>query len=176
MSWVVKWTIFYVFCLVCTEQEFFTTCVALYFKQWQQSLKIRRRMKYLLNQVKYLFYMLVIVNLFQFFQLKNMLWSNLNKICVCILTLLLAFPISVLLRSSNFTSGQISSDFIWEERELKKLSIQVESLASFFGLPFRAAFNLSILLPIIPFWSVGLSGKFRIFQHAQSSCWMVMCQ
>ena len=47
-----------------------------------------------------------------FFPLKNMLPDNLNKICVHILTLLLAFPVSVLLTSSNFTSGEISSDFI----------------------------------------------------------------
>ena len=47
-----------------------------------------------------------------FFPLKNMLPDNLNNICVRILTLLLAFPISVLLTSSNFTSGGISSDFI----------------------------------------------------------------
>ena len=66
-----------------------------------------------------------------FFQLKYMLPDNLNKICVHILTLLLAFPISVLL-----TSGGISSDSIWEERKLKKTWIQVESLTSFFGLPF----------------------------------------
>ena len=56
-----------------------------------------------------------------FFHLKNMLPDNLNKICVCILTLLLVFPISVLLTSSNFCSGGISSDFIGEERKLKKL-------------------------------------------------------
>ena len=31
-----------------------------------------------------------------------------------------AFPISVLLTSSNFTSGRRSSDSIWEERKLKK--------------------------------------------------------
>ena len=43
-----------------------------------------------------------------FFALKN----NLNKICVHILTLLLAFLNSVLLTSSNFTSGGISSDFM----------------------------------------------------------------
>ena len=47
-----------------------------------------------------------------FFHIKNMLPDNLNKICVHILRLLLAFPISVLLTSSNFTSGGISSDFI----------------------------------------------------------------
>ena len=48
-----------------------------------------------------------------FFALKkNMLADNLNKICVHILTFLLAFLISVLLTSSNFTSGRISSDFM----------------------------------------------------------------
>ena len=48
-----------------------------------------------------------------FFALKkNMLADNLNKICVHILKLLLAFLISVLLTSSNFTSGGISSDFM----------------------------------------------------------------
>ena len=98
--------------------------------------------------------MLDLVILPHFFHLKNMLPENLNKICVRILTLLLAFPISVLLTSSNFTSGRISSDFIWEERKLKKLWIQAECLTSFFGLPFWAAFTLSILLPIIPFWSI----------------------
>ena len=82
-------------------------------------------------------------------------WSviSIQKICVHILTLFLAFPISMFLASSSFTSGGISSDFIWEERKLKKLWIQVESLTSFFGLPFWAAFTLSILLLIIPFWS-----------------------
>ena len=45
-------------------------------------------------------------------------------------------------------------NFIWKERKLKKLWIQVECLTSFFGLPFWAAFTLSILLPIIPFWSI----------------------
>ena len=62
--------------------------------------------------LKYLFYMLDLVILPHFFHLKNMLPEILNKICVRILTLLLAFPISVLLTSSNFTSGRISSDFI----------------------------------------------------------------
>ena len=104
--------------------------------------------------LKYLFYMLHIVIRPHFSHLKNMLPDNLNKICVHILTLLLDFSISVLLTSSNFTSGGISSDFIWEERKLKKLWIQVECLTSFFGLPFWAAFTLSILLPIIPFWSI----------------------
>ena len=47
-----------------------------------------------------------------FFYLKDMLPEILNKICARILTLLLAFPISVLFTSSNFTSGRISSDFI----------------------------------------------------------------
>ena len=38
-------------------------------------------------------------------------------------------------------------------KEIKKTLIQIECLTSFFGLPFRAAFTLSTLLPIIPFWS-----------------------
>ena len=125
--------------------------------------------------LKYLIHMLNIAILPHFFHLKNMLPDNLNKICVRILTLLLAFSISVLLTSSNFTSGGISSDFIWEERKLKKLWIQVECLTSFFGLPFWAAFTLSILLPIISLGVVGLSCKFHIFQHVESSGWMVMC-
>ena len=66
--------------------------------------------------------MLDIMILPHFFHLKNMLPDNLNKICVRILTLLLAFSISVLLTSSNFILGGISSDFIWEERKLKKLN------------------------------------------------------
>ena len=65
--------------------------------------------------------MLDIVILPHFFHLKNMLPDNLNKICVRILILLLAFPISVLLTSSNFTSGGILSDFIGEKRKLNKL-------------------------------------------------------
>ena len=65
--------------------------------------------------------MLDIVILPHFFHLKNMLQNNLNKICVRILILLLAFPISVLLTSSNFTSGGILSDFIGEKRKLNKL-------------------------------------------------------
>ena len=96
-----------------------------------------------------------------------MLPDNLNKICVYILTLLLAFPISVLLTSSNFTSGGISSDFIWEERKLKKLWIQVECLTSFFGLPFWAAFTLSILLLIIPFWSIWTLSQISHFSACQ---------
>ena len=83
-----------------------------------------------------------IVILPHFFHLKNILPDNLNKICVYILTLLLAFPISVLLTSSSFTSGRISSDFIWEERKLKKLWLQAECLTSFFGLLLWAAFAL----------------------------------
>ena len=66
--------------------------------------------------------MLDIMILPHFFHLKNMLPDNLNKICVRILTLLLAFSISLLLTSSNFILGGISSDFIWEERKLKKLN------------------------------------------------------
>ena len=96
--------------------------------------------------------MLGIVILPHFFNLKNMLPEKLNKICVHILTLLLAFPISVLLTSSDFTSDGISSDFIWEGRKLKKLWIQIEPLTSFFCLPFWPVFTLSILLPIISFW------------------------
>ena len=107
--------------------------------------------------------MLDIVILRHFFHLKYMLPNNSDKICVRILTLFLAFPISVLLTSSHFTSGGISSDFIWEERKLKKLWIQVESLTSFFGLPFWAAFTLSILLPIIPFWSSRTLANFTFF-------------
>ena len=102
---------------------------------------------------KYLSCMLDIVILPHFFHLKNMRPDNLNKHCFHIFILLLGFHISVLLTSSNFTSGGILSDFIWEERKLKKPWIEVESLTSFFDLPFRGAFTLSILLPIIPFWS-----------------------
>ena len=120
-----------------------------------------------LHTVLQIFYLLDIVVLPHFFHLKNMLPDNLNKICVHILTLLLAFPISVLLTSSNFTSGRISSDFIWEERKLKKLWIQVECLTSFFGLPFWAAFTLSILLPIIPFWSSWILSQISHFSACQ---------
>ena len=74
-----------------------------------------------LHTVLQIFYLLDIVVLPHFFHLKNMLPDNLNKICVHILTFLLAFSISALLTSSNFTSGGISSDFISEERKLKKL-------------------------------------------------------
>ena len=66
----------------------------------------------LMSALKYLFYILDIVILPHFFNVKNMLPDNLNKICVRILTLLLPFPISVLLTLSNFTSGGISPDFI----------------------------------------------------------------
>ena len=107
--------------------------------------------------------MLDIVILPHFFHVKYMLPNNSDKICVRILALFLAFPISVLLTSSHFTSGGISSDFIWEERKLKKLWIQVECLTSFFGLPFWAAFTLSILLPIIPFWSSRTLANFTFF-------------
>ena len=113
--------------------------------------------------LKYLIHMLNIAILPHFFHLKNMLPDNLNKICICILLLLLAFPISVLLASSNFISIGISSDFIWEERKLKKLWIQVESLTSSFGLPFWPAFTLSIHLPIIPFWSNWTLANFIFF-------------
>ena len=113
------------------------------------------------NQMKDQF--LVLKNFFyillHFFHLKNMVPDNLNKICVRILTLSLAFPISVLLTSCNFTSGGISPDFIWEERKSKKLWIQVDCLTSCFGLPFWATFTLSILLPIIPFRSIWTLSK-----------------
>ena len=91
-----------------------------------------------------------------FFPLKNMLPGNLYKICVRILTLLLAFPISVLLISSNFTS-----DFIWEERKLKKHWIQ-----KMFDIIFWSAFLSSLYFK----HSFAL-----IFQHAESRCWMMMC-
>ena len=96
-----------------------------------------------------------------FFPFKNMLPDNVNKICVLILTLLLAFPISVLLTSSNFTSGGISSDFIWEERKLKKLWIQAECLTSVFwsaflsSLYFKHSFAqtfFSMLSPVVEWW------------------------
>ena len=94
-----------------------------------------------------------------FFPLKK--HENLNKICVCILTLLLAFPIFVLLTSSNFTSGRISSDFIWEEMKLKKLWIQAECLTSAFwsaflsSLYFKHSFAqtfFSMLSPVVEWW------------------------
>ena len=111
--------------------------------------------------LKYSFYMLDIVTLPHFFHLKNMLPDNLSKICVYILTLLLAFPISVLLRSSIFTSGRISSDFIWEERKLKnfksKQSVWHHFLVCFSEQPLLEAFFCP-----------------NIFQHVESSCWM-MC-
>ena len=125
--------------------------------------------------LKYLFYMLDIVILPHLFHLKNMPPHNLNKICVCILLLFLAFSISVLLTSSNFTSSGISSDFIWEGRRLKSLWIQVESLTWYFVLPFWAGFTLSILLSIIPFWSSWTLSQIWHFQHVQSSSWMSMC-
>ena len=99
------------------------------------------------NQMKDQF--LVLKNFFyillHFFHLKNMVPDNLNKICVRILTLSLAFPISVLLTSSNFTSGGISSDFIWEKRKLKK------------------TLNPSRMFDII-FWSTFLSSLY--FKHS----------
>ena len=83
--------------------------------------------------------MLDIVILPHFFHLKSMLPDNLNKICVYILTFLLTFPISVLLTSSIFTLDRISSDFIWEEKKLKKLWIQANAwhhfLVCFFEQP-----------------------------------------
>ena len=85
--------------------------------------------------------MLGIVILPHFFHLRNMLPDNLNKICVRILTLLLAFSISVLLTLSS--SVGISSDFIWTERKYKKVWIQGECLTLFFGLSFWAAFKHS---------------------------------
>ena len=102
--------------------------------------------------------MLDIMILPHFFHL-NMLPNNLSKICVRNLTLLLAFPIAVLLTSSKFTSDGISSDLTWEEWKLKELWVQVES----FDLPFQAAFTLSILLPIIPFWSSWTVTNFTFF-------------
>ena len=59
--------------------------------------------------------------------------------------------------------GRISSGFIWEERKVKKLWIQVESFTLSFGLPFRAVFTLSILLPIIFFWSSWTLSNFTFF-------------
>ena len=121
-----------------------------------------------LHTVLQIFYLLDIVVLPHFSYLKNMLPNNLNKISVHILTFFLAFSISALLTSSNLTSGGISSDFISEERKLKKLWILVESLTSFFGLPFWPAYTLSILLPIIPFWSSWALSQISHF----SECWV----
>ena len=110
VSWVVKCLMNNFVCVLSSDgsvylKECFATCVALYLMQWQQSLQIRWR------------------TFPHFVHLENMLPNNLNKICV-----LLTFPISVLLASSHFISGGISLDFIWEERKLKNLWIQVESL------------------------------------------------
>ena len=119
------------------------------------------QMRDLCMLLKYLIHMLNIAILPHFFHLKNMLPDNLNKICVHILTLLLAFPISVLLTSSNFTSGRISSDFIWEEMKLKKLWIQAECLTSVFwsaflsSLYFKHSFAqtfFSMLSPVVEWW------------------------
>ena len=74
------------------------------------------------NQMKHLFSMLDMPILLHFFHLKSMLPNNLNRICVRILALLLAFPISVLLTSSSFTSSETSSDFIWVEKIKKALN------------------------------------------------------
>ena len=52
--------------------------------------------------------------------------SNGKRVCKSDEGLISAFKVfflHILLTSSNFTSGGISSDFIWEERKLKKLGI-----------------------------------------------------
>ena len=54
--------------------------------------------------------------------------------------------------------------FYLRRKKIKKAwNLQVESLAPFFGLPFWAAFTLSILLPIIPFWSSWTLANFTFF-------------
>ena len=143
------------FCLVIIVCTIFTTCVALYFKQWQQSLQIRWRTNvFILHAEHY--------DSSSFFLLKNISRQFKQNLCLHFNTLI-GFPISVLLASSNFPSGGISSDFICEERKLKKLWIQVECLTSCFGLPFWAAFTLRILLPIIHFWSIWTLMKISYF-------------
>ena len=81
----------------------------------------------------------------------NMLPSNLSKICVCILTLLLAF--SVFCTAIAATKCDMWINICVIKIIQFHFRVQGESLTSFFGLPFRAAFTLSILLSIIPFWS-----------------------
>ena len=96
-----------------------------------------------------------------FFPLKKHAVKQFKQNLCSHLTLLLAFPISVLLTSSNFTSGGISSDFIWEERKLKKLWIQAECLTSVFwsaflsSLYFKHSFAqtfFSMLSPVVEWW------------------------
>ena len=94
--------------------------------------------------------MLDIVILLHFFHLKSMLWNNLNRICVRILTLLLAFLISVFLTSSNFTSSGISSEFSWEERKFKHSFANdpfVEYLDSLANFTF-----FSMSSPVVEWW------------------------
>ena len=152
--------------IVCTDEKLFTTCFALYFKQWQQSLQIRRGT--VLNST---FKKFIVhaghCDSFSFFPLKHTARQFKQNLCSHFNTFIGFFSISpqllqqqrvicglisVLLTSSNLTSDGIS-DYIWEEKELKKLWVQAESLTAFFGLPFRGAFTLRILLPLIPFRS-----------------------
>ena len=59
--------------------------------------------------------------------------------------------------------------FYLRRKKIKKTSsrIPVECLTSFFGLPFWAAFTLSILLPIIPFWSSWILSQISHFSACQ---------
>ena len=94
--------------------------------------------------------MLDTVILPHFFHLKDMLPDNLNRICVRILTLLLAFLISVFLTSSNFTSSGISSEFSWEERKFKHSFANdpfVEYLDSLANFTF-----FSMSSPVVEWW------------------------
>ena len=97
--------------------------------------------------------MLDIVTLPHFFHLKEHAARQFKQNLFHILTLLLAFLISVLLTSSNFISVGISSDFMWEERKFSKTLNPSRIFDTIFGLPFWPAFTLSIHLPIILFWS-----------------------
>ena len=96
---IIAWTEFYYMCCIVFEAM----------------TRVVKSDEGLMSAFKVLFYMLDIVILPHFFHLKSMLPDNLNKICVRILTLSLAFPISVLLTSSNLTSGRISS-YLFEKK------------------------------------------------------------
>ena len=57
--------------------------------------------------------------------------------------------------------------FYSRRKEIKKLWIQVESLTIFLGLPFRAAFTLSILFPMILFsvsWTLSQISHFSAYR------------
>ena len=67
--------------------------------------------------------------------------------------ILIGFPHFCVINIIQFHLGGISSDFIWEERKLKKTLNPSRIFDIIFWYDYQPASTLSILLPIITFWN-----------------------